>query len=77
MVAEPHDGAPLVLAMDMSGGEVAATTTTSGASEGGWKDRDPPPAFDGNEESFKQFLRDLELWRHETDIPKAKHGEAT
>ncbi len=52
----------------------ATTTPAAGSAEVAWKDRDPPPAFDGNEESFKQFLRNLELWRHETDIPKVKHG---
>lgn len=52
----------------------ATTSTAAGAADGAWKDRDPPPAFDGSEESFKQFLRNLELWRHETDIPRVKHG---
>ena len=40
----------------------------------GWRDRDPPPGFDGNPECFKVFLRDLEIWQHETDVPVKKHG---
>ena len=39
------------------------------------KDRDPPPAFDGtNPDALKQYLRDLTLWRWETDVPKLKHA---
>lgn len=39
------------------------------------KDRDPPPAFDGsNPDLLKQYLRELELWEWETDIPKKKHA---
>ena len=39
------------------------------------KDRDPPPSFDGsNPDLLKQYLRELELWEWETDIPKKKHA---
>ena len=42
---------------------------------GGGKDRDPPPAFDGADpDGLKKYLRDLELWRWETDVPKLKHA---
>ncbi len=46
------------------------------ASSAGYpKDRDPPPSFDGsNPDLLKQYLRDLELWEWETDIPKKKHA---
>ena len=57
--------------------ETAATTISGaggGEGYGGWRDRDPPPSFDGKEEKFKQFLRDWELWKHETEVPKSKHG---
>lgn len=47
-----------------------AASAASGA-----KDRDPPPAFDGTEpDALKKYLRDLELWRWVTDVPKVKHG---
>ncbi|CAK9020221.1 Copia protein [Durusdinium trenchii] len=35
-----------------------------------WKDRDPPPAFNGDVDLYKQFERDLKLWRHDTDVPE-------
>eukprot|EP00435_Cladocopium_sp_Y103_P031408 s420_g7.t4 len=39
------------------------------------RDRDPPPAFDGtNPDALKQYLRDLALWRWETDVPRLKHA---
>ena len=34
------------------------------------KDRDPPPAFNGDVDLYKQFERDLKLWRHDTDVPE-------
>ena len=39
-----------------------------------WRDRDPPPTFSGNPEDFKGFLRELKIWRHETDVTVRKHG---
>jgi hypothetical protein len=56
----------------MSGGDVAAAT--SAHADTGYRDRDPPPSFDGREEMFRQYNRELELWRHETDVPKVKQG---
>ena len=54
---------------------MAATTTVgSGGTHEGYRDRDPPPAFDGKEDGFKVYLRELELWRHETDVPRNKQG---
>ncbi|CAE7498867.1 TY1B-DR1 [Symbiodinium sp. CCMP2592] len=44
----------------------------------GWvyRDKDPPPAYSGNnpQGTFKQYLRDLELWQACTDVPKEKQG---
>lgn len=63
--------------MSVDAVETAATTiggAGGGEGYGGWRDRDPPPSFDGKEEKFKQFLRDWELWKHETEVPKSKHG---
>ena len=57
---------------------MAANEESSAASNGPLgtsKDRDPPPAFDGtNPDALKQYLRDLTLWRWETDVPKLKHA---
>ena len=39
-----------------------------------FKDRDPAPTFDGSVEKFKGWLRELTLWKHDTDVPKVKHG---
>ena len=39
-----------------------------------WKDKDPPPGFDGDVDKFKDYLRELKMWRHETDVPVRKHG---
>ena len=34
-----------------------------------------PPAYDGSDpDGLKQYLRDLELWKWETDVPKLKHA---
>ncbi|CAK9017006.1 Copia protein [Durusdinium trenchii] len=51
------------------------TMSNGAASESAvWKDRDPPPAFNGDVDLYKQFERDLKLWRHDTDVPVKKHG---
>ena len=48
---------------------------TEGAEgQASFKDRDPAPQFDGGAERFKGWLRELTLWKHDTDVPKAKHG---
>ena len=52
----------------------ALAVANGAAAEGGWRDKDPPPQFSGEPEDFKEFLRDLEIWRHETEIPSKKHG---
>ena len=41
-----------------------------------YRDREPPPYFDGEDpgRTFKPWLRELELWIHDTEVPKAKHG---
>ena len=39
-----------------------------------WRDKDPPPSFDGDTEKFKGYLRELKVWRHETDVPAKKHA---
>lgn len=60
----------------MSGHDPASNgaAASGGADAPTWKDRDPPPSFDGDVEGFKQFVRDLKLWRRDTDAPERKHG---
>ena len=38
--------------------------------------REPPPYYDGEDPSrtFKPWLRELEFWAFDTEIPRAKHG---
>ena len=63
---------------------LASATSSGGASTasqvqvghpGGGRDRNLPPFFDGSDPNlYKRYVRDIELWRHETDVPKEKHG---
>ena len=41
-----------------------------------FRDREPPPFYDREdpERTFKPWLRELELWAYDTEVPKAKHG---
>ena len=41
-----------------------------------WKDREPPPTFDGRnpDKAFPRWVKELELWKFETEIPKEKWG---
>ena len=67
-VLHSGSGARIVCAME----ESASTANGSGYAP---RDRDPPPSFDGSSpDDLKQFLRDLELWQWESDIPKVKHA---
>ena len=53
---------------------MAAATSAEQPAPGG-RDRDPPPSFDGSSpEEFKVYLKELELWQWETDIPRNKHA---
>ena len=52
----------------------AANGEADAASNAQWKDKDPPPSFDGEVDQFKRYLRDLKIWRHETDVPVRKHA---
>ena len=51
-------------------------TEGTGAHGGSWRDREPPPPYDGRdpERSFERWLKDLKLWEFETEAPKAKWG---
>eukprot|EP00971_Amphidinium_carterae_P336930 6473518-Amphidinium_carterae.1 len=41
-----------------------------------WKDRDPPPPWDGEspELRWRSTRRSLVLWSEDTEVPKAKQG---
>lgn len=70
---EPSEGAPSS-AMATTGQAVVA-----GASEGlgqGFRDREPPPSYDGEspESTFTLWERNVRLWEYETDVPRSKRG---
>ena len=47
-----------------------------GSAFGGWKDRDPPPPYDGKQpdKTFDRWMKELRLWEFETEIPKEQWG---
>ncbi|CAE7437016.1 RE1 [Symbiodinium sp. CCMP2592] len=59
-------------------GQTQATEQVQGSAsyEGSFKDREPPPGFDGRnpDKAFPRWLKELELWKFETEIPKKKWG---
>lgn len=55
--------------------EMSGAVSSEVSTSRGFRDRDPPPGFDGSKpEALKDFLRELELWQWETDIPAQKHA---
>ena len=61
----------------------SSSTPSGSAIQGGqsgpgtaWRDREPPPTFDGRQpdKSFPKWLKELDLWKFETEIPKEKWG---
>ena len=69
-IACSFEGFPLPLA----GAPSDRPDPVADGTEDRWRDKDPPPCFSGEVEDFKEFLRDLAIWQHETDVPKKKHG---
>ena len=60
-----------------STGQAAAMAVVSGGQEGNiYRDRDPPPSYDGEspELTFRAFQKSVQLWEFETDIPAKKRG---
>ena len=61
-----------------TGGGFAAASTGghAGRTEGAPRDRDPPPAYDGEnpEVTFRQYEKQVALWEFETEVPKPKRG---
>ena len=54
-----------------------SATVPAGSYEGqGYRDREPPPSYDGNdpETTFRVFEKNVKLWEFETDVPPAKRG---
>ncbi|CAE7818610.1 RE1 [Symbiodinium sp. CCMP2592] len=51
-------------------------SSSSPGGQGAWKDREPPPAYDGKfpEKTFARWLKELKLWEFETEVPKNKWG---
>ncbi len=61
--------------------QTAAATSTGTAAEAGgfggaFRDREPPPAYAGEdpETSFAIWEKNVRLWEYETDVPVAKRG---
>ena len=55
----------------------SASTREGAASEASsFKDRDPPPQYDGDnpELTFREYEKEVRLWEYETDIPEKKRG---
>ena len=61
-----------------AGGGFAAASTggQAGRTETAPRDRDPPPAYDGEnpEVTFRQYEKQVALWEFETEVPKQKRG---
>ncbi|CAE7573255.1 RE1 [Symbiodinium sp. CCMP2592] len=60
------------------GGEIQGSQPQSSAPSHGtsWRDRDPPPAFDGRnpDRAYPKWKKELDLWKFETEVPKEKWG---
>ena len=54
----------------------AAGVTGGGTTEGGYRDRDLPPTYDGTnpEVSLRQYEKAVRLWQFETEAPPKKQG---
>eukprot|EP00435_Cladocopium_sp_Y103_P018800 s2487_g4.t1 len=59
-------------------GGTLASVSTGGDGAGGsqFRDKDPPPGFDGlnPELTFRQYEKGIRLWQFETDVPLKKQG---
>ena len=53
-----------------------ATRQAADGNEGSYKDREPPPSYDGEspETMFKSFQKQVGLWQFEMDVPRHKQG---
>ena len=59
-----------------AGGSPPVAARAGGDDNLGDKDRDPVPVWNGGNPmvSLKPYLRQLEIWRHDTSVPTRKHG---
>ena len=64
------------LAEASAGGAAEMAASEGAGPSGSWRDREPPPSFDGRDpsRSFPRWLKELKLWEFETEIPKNKRG---
>ena len=64
------------LAAASAGGAAEMAASDGAGPSGSWRDREPPPPFDGRDpsRSFPRWLKELKLWEFETEIPKNKRG---
>lgn len=81
MSGDEATGVPLAAATSTPATQAtqqASASTSHGAGEGasGFRDRDPPPGYDGidPEVTFRSFEKSLKLWQYETDVPVRKQG---
>ena len=64
------------LAAASAGGAAEMAASDGAGPSGSWRDREPPPPFDGRDpsRSFPRWLKELKLGEFETEIPKNKRG---
>eukprot|EP00435_Cladocopium_sp_Y103_P066713 s391_g29.t1 len=55
---------------------VTSAVPTGSYEGGGYRDREPPPSYDGEdpETTFRVFEKNVKLWEFETDVPATKRG---
>eukprot|EP00435_Cladocopium_sp_Y103_P036624 s1873_g9.t1 len=60
----------------MAGSTSVAVTGGGGQETGYFRDREPPPAYDGEspETTFMTYEKNVRLWEFETDVPPVKRG---
>ena len=71
--AAPPDPSSVVVSTQV---QVAAGQGQGEVTRMGFRDREPPPGFDGEEPetSFTLWERNVRLWEYETDVPRNKRG---
>jgi len=75
----PDDASSFETAAATSGSATQVGAATGGGDGGagyGYRDREPPPAYDGidPEMTFRVWEKNVRLWEFETDVPSNKRG---
>jgi len=74
----PEGGAASQATLGEGASAAAVMSTAVGSYESGgyYRDREPPPSYNGDEPelTFRTFEKNVRLWEYETDIPVAKRG---